>query len=165
MTKISQQRLREILNYNPDTGDFTWRLQIAKRAQIGAVAGGLSHTGYVFIRIEGTAYLAHRLAWLYVHGEWPEGDLDHRDCDPSNNRLSNLRPATPVQNNWNTRKSKNNTSGFKGVHWANQAQRWMARIQINARRVYLGHFDTPEAAHTAYCDAAREHFGEFARFE
>lgn len=164
MAKLTQARLHEFLNYDPDTGLFTWRMQRAYRFKIGDRAG-TSWNGYILIGVDGIRYKGHRLAWLYVHGEWPDGNLDHIDCDRSNNRIANLRLATRTQNGGNSRKSKRNTSGFKGVSWNKDTGRWMANIQFNARPTYLGLFDTREAAHAAYCEAAQKHFGEFARFE
>src|SRR5690554_1763211 len=111
---ITQSDLHEVLNYCPDTGVLTWKKQLAPRGRIGSIAGcaekkGRS-AGRVSIRIHGKLYLAHRLAWFYVHGEWPEL-IDHIDGDPSNNRLSNLRRATKAQNGWNSGPRSHNTSG------------------------------------------------------
>ena len=95
----------------------------------------------------------------------PPADLhvDHIDCDPLNNRRSNLRLATNSQNQWNSKRYRNNTSGFKGVSFHKNNNKWAANIQHNGKQRHLGNFDSPEEAHAAYCKAAEEFFGEFAR--
>lgn len=107
---------------------------------------------------------AHRLAWFYAYGVWPQDQIDHRNGIRSDNRICNLREATNSLNKANERRRTDNTSGFKGVH-RRENGRWRARIGVGNRRLALGDFDTPEAAHTAYCQAAAQHFGEFARAE
>jgi hypothetical protein len=129
----------------------------------GDVAGHLTAQGYWRISVDGRRYLAHRLAWLYVHGEWPAAQIDHVDLDKSNNRFANLREATNAQNKANTRARKDNTSGFKGASWDKRSGRWRARICVVGKDSHLGFFDSAETAHAAYCQAANEAFGEFAR--
>jgi hypothetical protein len=160
---ITQQRLRELLNYDPATGDFTWIDYAAARQTRGAPAGCPNEYGYRLIRLDGRIYRAHRLAWLYVHGHFPVGLLDHRDTDPSNNRFDNLRAATHSLNKANRKAPRSNTSGFKGVGKIKGSSRWAARITIDGKQKHIGMFDTPELASAAYFDAAREAFGEFAR--
>ena|SRR3990167_6112314 len=156
------ERLRGLLHYDSDTGVFTWRVN-RRRVKTGDIAGTVNAQGYVQICIDGRLYLAHRLAWLYVHGEWPSGDLDHWDTNRANNVIGNLRPATNSQNQANSRQRRDNTSGYKGVCWDKRCHRWVAGIYVDGRRRHLGRFDTPEAGHAAYCNAASEYFGEFAR--
>jgi hypothetical protein len=100
-----------------------------------------------------------------VTGEWPPErlEVDHKDCDPSNNRWDNLRLATASQNQANKKVSRANTSGFKGVSWHKDDKRWRAQIRMGGKKVHLGSFDTPESAHRAYSEAAMKHYGEFAR--
>jgi len=112
---------------------------------------------------ERKSYLAHRLAWLYVYGEWPGKNIDHENTIRTHNGVANLREATGTQNNVNIRLPIHNTSGFKGVSWANKYQKWRAAIQIKGKSIFIGHFDSPAVAHTAYLNRARELFGEFAR--
>lgn len=157
--KITQERLKELLHYNPEDGLFTWKVARGCRPA-GSYAGLYKHTGYCVIRADDILYQAHRLAWLYVHGRWPAKHIDHIDCNPSNNRLINLREATDSQNHANKR-PMNPESGFKGVRADNN--KWMARIKINKKTVYLGSFNTREEAHAAYFEAAQRVFGEFAR--
>lgn len=167
MTKplITAERLREVLHYDPETGIFRWLTMTSNRiVHIGAIAGTMTDRGYLKIGIDGHRYLAHLLAWLYIHGEWPPR-LDHRDTVRNHNWIDNLRISTASQNQFNMRRKKSNTSGFKGVSWDKNRQLWRARIRASQREVYLGHHPSREEAHAAYCRAAQEHHGEFARFE
>jgi HNH endonuclease len=162
--RITQARLHEILRYDPETGEFCWRVRLSRASQIGAVAGTVS-LRYRCIRIDGRNYTAHQLAWFYVTGEWATSLVDHRDGDPINNRWDNLRLATRSQNSANRRRNRNNRSGFKGVIWDRRHGGWLARIGKDGRTYYLGRYATAEEAHAAYVAKARELFGEFARAE
>jgi hypothetical protein len=161
MSNLTQERLREILDYDPMTGVFTARIARSSNLPVGAIAGCLRANGYITISICNQSYYGHRLAWLYVHGRWPDGEIDHINCIPSDNRLANLREATRAQNSRNMPVFRNNICGKKGV--SKRAGKWRANITKNKRRVHLGYFDTPEEAHAAYAAAARMHYGEFAR--
>lgn len=163
MTIITADRLRHVLHYNPLTGIFTRKIQTSHNALIGAVAGSLKSSGYWGIYIDNHHYRAHRLAWLYVTGMWPNDQIDHINLNKSDNRIANLREATSFQNGGNTRAHKTNTSGIKGVYWYHRLSKWHAQIRINGRRNHLGYFDNIEDAAFAYRKAAHEHFGEFAR--
>jgi hypothetical protein len=157
---VSQARLRELLRYDPATGVFIWLINKSNRVEFGTVAGSIvEDRGYRSIRIDGRPYRAHRLAWLWMTGEWPSHGIDHINGIPGDDRWANLRAATQSQNLANMRKSSRNTSGFKGVFWHSGARKWRARL----KSIHLGYFDCPAAAHEAYMRAAREHFGEFAR--
>ena len=158
---LAQERLKELMSYDPAAGEFRWRVSRGPR-RAGSVSGCMNVRGYIQIKIDGKDYLAHRLAWLYVHGEFVQ-ELDHINGIRTDNRISNLRPATRSQNNGNARKQSNNTSGLKGVSWYKRLQKWKAQITFNGRYIWLGIFDTREAAHAAYCAKSRELFGEFAR--
>jgi hypothetical protein len=166
MSTITAERLRQLLHYDPERGVFTWLSRPAERSWntrfAGTRAGTINGLGYVVIGILGRRYKAHRLAWLYVHGEWPGRELDHINCDKSDNRIANLRPATRSQNIANSRARSDSTSGLKGVRWHESSRRWLARLTAGGKR-HIGLFDTPEAAHAAYIAAAEKHFGEFAR--
>lgn len=155
---LTADRLREVLAY--EDGVFRWVRPRGKRAA-GAVAGTINVLGYVVICIDSRQYYAHRLAWLYVHGEWPKGEIDHRDMCKSNNKIENLRDATRSENNAN--RGTQRPGRLKGTTWHKRAGRWMASIQVKGRNVYLGLHDTEEAAHAAYLAAAKEHYGDFAR--
>lgn len=156
---LTQARLKEVLKYDPETGQFTWLVSTSNRVKVGAVAGYSRWDGYVCIRIDGILYLSHRLAWLYMTGEWPENEIDHRDLDKSNARWENLRPATRQQNAANM--ATWSATGFKGVH--KDGKGYGARIKIDGKKKYLGYFLTPEEANAAYVKAANDAFGEFAR--
>ena len=137
--ELTQERLKELLHYDPETGVFTWKVQTSNRVHVGDAAGATEPNGYRRIRVDSGNYRAHRLAWLYVHGKFPEGKLDHHDRDKRNNRISNLRPATDSQNGLNKGLQTNNTSGYVGVSWDKQRQKWAAFLTL-AKKVYLGRF-------------------------
>jgi hypothetical protein len=162
--RLTRARLRELLHYDPATGEFRWLKRVSRPTRVGDAAGALEINGYRKITIEGRQYRAHHLAWLYMTGQWRSGLIDHRDGDRSNNRWDNLRRATASQNCANRRLPRNNKCRLKGVT-RTESHRWRAGIHKNGRRRHLGIFSTPEAAHAAYVAAARKLFGEFARAE
>jgi hypothetical protein len=144
--------LSGVLTYDPDTGIFTWRVSTGPRAKVGAVAGALSKDGYIQIRVDGRLYKAHRLAWLWVTGKGPASEVDHINGSKSDNRLCNLRLATPAENQQNQRCShRDSKSGLLGV--TRHRNRWLARITVGGKNEHLGTFDTPELAHAAYLAA------------
>jgi HNH endonuclease/AP2 domain len=155
--RLTRARLRELLHYDPDTGDFRWWKRAGNDVRLGEKAG------YLEIRIDKREYQAHQLAWRYMTGRRCRPMIDHRDGDATNNRWTNLRRATPSQNIANSRRSRHNTSGYKGVSF--YRGRWRAVISNKGRSIYLGTFATPKAAHAAYAAVARKLFGEFARPE
>jgi hypothetical protein len=162
---VTAGRLREVLSYDPETGVFVWRERLSTRTRVGDVAGCPCKTnGYVLIRIDGRGYYAHRLAWLYMHGSFPPDEIDHRDGDRANNKLDNLRACSHAQNQKN-RPRQRNKSGFKGVRLERRTGKWFAAIASNGKQTHLGTYHTPEAAHAAYCAAAANLHGDFARFE
>lgn len=155
---LTQARLKELLTYDPATGEFLWSATPRSGVRAGSPAGNISPEGRR-IRIDRKEYKAHRLAWLYVHGAWPAAVIDHINGDPTDNRIANLREATHQQNMANSKRRGDNTSGRKGVARSAAKQvRWRAHF----RGEYLGSFDTEEQAHQAYCTAAADFFGEFA---
>jgi hypothetical protein len=160
--RVTRARLRELLHYDEDTGEFRWRKRMSKTVRAGDVAG-CTGAGRRRIGIDGRTYAAHHLAWFYMTGRWGRPTIDHRDGNPSNNRFSNLRPATSSQNNANRGRPGRNTSGFKGVSPSGGPKKWKASIRKNHQKIHLGYFATPAAAHEAYLAAARKLFGEFAR--
>jgi hypothetical protein len=161
MSGLTSERLRQVLAYDPATGIFVWRNK--PRGRDRTIAGTQTSHGYIQISVDGKLYPAHRLAWLYVHGAWPKGEIDHIDGARANNAATNLRDATHSQNLANQKLSLANTSGFKGVCFNKERNRWVAYIKVLGRRRHLGRFKTPEAAHEAYRQAAVEAFGAFAR--
>lgn len=158
---IDQPTLKRLLDYCPETGIFTWRIGRGGTAWAGTKAGALDANGYINIRIHRRLIKAHRLAWLYVHGVWPSCDLDHRNRNKADNRISNLRLASEAQNVANSITRRDNKCGLKGV--SKRGDRFCARITKNKRRVHLGWFKTAEAASAAYTAEAQKFFGEFAR--
>lgn len=159
---LTAERLREVLDYNPDTGIFVWKIRTADRVKIGTEAGGVDEKGYVRIRVDGGRYRAHRLAWLYVKGVWPSMDIDHEDNNRANNRWFNLREATEGQNRANSRINRNSKTGIKGVREYGR-DRWIAGIRVNGKSQHLGIFECVAAAKLAYEVAAVKGFGQFAR--
>ena len=161
---ITHQRLRELLHYDPLTGIFLRLVSANSRVKVGDIAGSLHKaTGYRRIQIDGRDYMAHRLAWFYVTGEWPTADIDHWNLNRTDNRFCNLREATNSENHANMRARADNTSGFKGVYFHKPNRKWVTQITVIGKRIYLGSFDTKGSAHAAYAAAAKQHFGEFAR--
>ena len=157
LTNLTQNRLKELLHYDAESGIFT-RLTRAGREHIGSVAGRVPNIdGYKSIMLEGSRYQAHRLAWLYVTGAWPEGDIDHINGNKVDNMISNLRDVTRSVNMENQRRSRSDGStGLLGVTM-DPGGKARAQIMVQGRRKYLGLFKTPELAHAAYLDAKRIH--------
>lgn len=170
MKLLTQAYLKERLHYDHEIGVFRWRAKSITRPQdqswntryAGKVAGSLHIEGYISIAIDDVAHLAQRLAWLYMKGEWPEADVDHRNRDRSDNRFSNLRPATRIQNCQNASLSKNNTSGFAGVTFDKQTGKWAAQITVARKNKRLGRFEDKNAAVHARRTAEARYFGAFA---
>ena len=159
---LTQARLKSALDYDPETGVFRWLVATGGRV-IGQAAGSRHCKGYLRIRVDGEQYLAHRLAWLYVTGEWPDRALDHINGDKMDNRIANLRLASASENNMNVSARRSNKTGLKGVFPV--GKRYMAQIRANGKVHYIGRFATPEEAHQAYLQRARELHGDFARAE
>jgi hypothetical protein len=138
------------VGYNPDTGNLFW-LKSGYNRKTGNAIGHLKPSGYLYICHGGKQILAHRMIWKIMTGAWPEHQVDHVNGVKTDNRWANLR------------KRSTNKSGFKGVHWCNSEQRWVAQIRRNYKKFRLGAFATPEEAHAAYVAAATEMHGEFSR--
>lgn len=160
--RVELHRLRDVLAYNANTGDFHWNVKLRAGAPpAGTKAGSINSEGYRYIKIDGRQYSAHKLAWLYVYGEWPSKELDHKNRVKDDNRIENLREATISQQRAN-RFLSSNTSGRKGVSWNRHAKKWRADIMKAGKRYMLGYFDDPDEAALAYRTAAVRLFGEFA---
>lgn len=158
---VSIEKLSALLSYDPQTGHFTRRITTSSNAKTGDIAGTLHKLGYWIISIDGYDFKAHRLAWLYVTGEWPSGDIDHANGIRSDNRFCNLRIATHRQNMANAPRRVDSKHG-KGVKQIRN--RWQARIGKNGI-IHLGTFNTKGEALAAYAGAARAIYGKFSRVE
>lgn len=158
---MDQKYLKSVLNYDPETGVFTWAAARPK-VVVGRSAGSLHRKGYIYMEIDGKHYAAHRLAWFYMTGEMPSGPVDHINREKADNRFVNLRLATHGQNRANSKNT--NKHGLKGVaHKPSlKSKPWVAEITIKGKSKHLGCFSTPEEANACYAHAARQAFGEFA---
>jgi hypothetical protein len=179
---ITQEYLKSILDYNPDTGIFVWRERLVEHFKngkqtkehncnawnaknAGKQTGSQNKNGYLLIWVNYKVYPAHILAYIYMTGKQPDKKIDHKNGNKKDNRWINLRLATDFQNAANSKISKANTSGYKGVTFNKQKNKYAAQIKINYKTIYLGYYKTPEEAHAAYCAAATKYHGEFARTE
>lgn len=166
---LSPEFLREILSYDPLTGDLRWKVSRPPRGRIGAIAGIIDDQGRRKLGIAGEEYFAHRIIWVWMTGAWPEYEVDHRDEIKSNNKWTNLRHVTPSQNHRNRGAQKNNVSGYKGVCFDSSKQKWLATINVRMdgrkKHIHLGWYNSPEEAHTSYCAGALKFHGkEWAHF-
>lgn len=137
---ITQKRLKELLSYDPDTGLFTNRNTRGPKAMAGCIAGSVDSHGYWQIHTYGKVYRAHRLAWLYVYGEFPAHEIDHINGARLDNRLNNLRSVTRAENSRNQGIRSANTSGVCGVSWYKDAKKWRADIGHKGNQIHLGSF-------------------------
>jgi hypothetical protein len=160
-TVLTRDQVRQLLSYDPETGVLRWSSEAASNWR-GRVAGYIGGNGYRVLTIRGHRYRAARLIWVLQTGRWPARIVDHQDRDRSNDRWSNLRPATLGQNNANAGLRGDNRSGFKGVSLCRKTGRWRAAISLNGRPTNLGRYPTPKAAALAYDAAAIAERGEFA---
>ena len=160
MAELTQERLKEVIDYSPILGLF-WHIKARGGVKVGDVAGSKDNKGYIRIGIDGRLHKAHRLAWLYVHGEWPPDQIDHENNDTSDNRLFNLRLASNGQNRANSRKKT--SSIYKGVRWRAQSRKWHTQIGKDGQNHHVGLFDSPVDAARAYDAKAIELFGEYAK--
>lgn len=172
------EQLRQLLRYDPETGKMfwlprpremfptqrsfnTWNSRFAGKEAFTAI----TKEHYRFGTIFGHPFRAHRVAWAIYYGKWPDEFIDHKNGDTEDNRLENLREASNAENMQNAGRPSHNTSGYKGVSFYKPYQKWKASIRAFGKQVHLGYFDAPESAHAAYCEAAKQYHGEFARVE
>lgn len=153
---ITLERLRELLSYDPETGIFIRRITTSSRSLKGSKAGRNNGNGYLRMMIDGYTDYAHRFAWFYVYGKWPEYEIDHIDGNGRNNRISNLRDAPHAQNSQNLSTRSTNKSGMIGVSWMKSYQKWEAYIWVNYKKKNLGYFDDLQEAGAAYLNAKQE---------
>jgi hypothetical protein len=160
--------LDKLFDYQPDLGVITYKVSVGRKIKAGQRAGTITENGYLAIAttIDKKFYVfkAHRLIWYIMTRKDPcHLQIDHIDGNRLNNKFSNLRLATQMQNARNKAPSKKSKSGLKGAHWKEREQKWFSSITINYKNIHLGYFLTPELAHMAYCKAAAELHGDFAR--
>jgi HNH endonuclease/AP2 domain len=160
MPDLTSEELHRILHYDPETGIFTFLVQRGAR-RIGQKAGCPDARGHLIFSIHGRSYRAHRVAWLYVHGRWPAQQIDHIDGIRDNNAINNLREASNLENSRNSKRYVTNKSGFKGVSFCKEKNKWVAHINTKGKTKHLGYFRTPELASILYEKTAKELFGEF----
>lgn len=161
----SQNRIKEVFEYN--NGELYWKKKSSLKSHvaIGSKVGFMAEDGYQTLRLDMGIYKAHRIIWIMFNGQIPKGyEIDHIYGDRSDNRIENLRLATPSNNQYNRSKNKSNRSGFKGVYFETKTGKPVARIQVDKKMKRIGTFNTVEEAATAYRIAAIEYHGEFARF-
>lgn len=153
----SYEEVAELLDYNPDTGEFIRKKRTSNSIKVGDTAGTTNSEGYRQVSIRGKQYYAHRLAWLLHYGEWPRQDLDHINHTRADNRITNLRLADRSTNMKNSTKRADNTSGICGVYWYKPYSKWMALLGYEGGSKFLGYFDTIEEAATARLAANKQH--------
>lgn len=160
---LDQATLRKHLYYDAVGGNFYWRNPPAYSGFLPwSKAGSVNCDGHIKIQLHKKCYLAHRLAWLYVHGQMPRDCIDHKNECKTDNRIENLRQATKGQNNFNTGLRSTNKSGVKGVRWRAESKKWVACFKANYVSINVGSFDTLEEAAKAIHVARIKHHGEFA---
>jgi hypothetical protein len=153
MDELTQLVLKRNFHYDEITGLF----KRINKPRIWHVKGSLTQYGYLNIRVGGKVYFAHRLAWLYVTGNWPKKYIDHINGDKTDNRIINLREATHSENMQNIKGPlRGNKSGFLGVSWSSQNKKWVAQIRCNGSLKVIGRYDSPEEAGLAYLKAKKE---------
>ena len=162
MTEKEIEYIKDNLSYDPDTGHFWWKKKGFSR-RFGLPVGHGSKNGYCRVGIMGKKFYAHRLAFVLMEGHLPE-EVDHINCDKSDNRWSNLRASNTKSNSLNKTAQSNNSCGYKGVHFAKDKSRWVARITVNGVKKHLGYYSTPEEAHQEYVKASKELHGEFSYY-
>lgn len=169
MLELDIDYIRSILMYNGENGTLWWKVRGDVPDRVNTrLAGKMAFTsvndkGYLHGGIHGKSFAAHRVCWAIHYGIWPSNHIDHINGIRNDNRIINLRDATNSQNLMNRGKQVNNKSGYKGVYFRKDRNKWQANIHINGRCMYLGRFDTADKAHDAYCKAANNIHGEFAQ--
>ncbi len=157
MPKPTQPELKKIVKYNPKTGIFTWLISTNNRALIGSEAGCKDGCGYIKIMVNGKQEYAHRLAWLYVNGYFPENDIDHINRDKSDNKISNLRHVSHRCNTRNCKVAANSKTGVTGVTVSSRTPGWFSYIYIDYGKIYLGFFKNFKDAVEARWEAEKKY--------
>lgn len=155
---LSSEILKALLSYDPDTGVFTRIKRTSTRIKCGDIAGAKSDQGYTIIGLLSKRFRAHRLAWLYMTGEWPDEDIDHINGVRSDNRWVNLRSVSRHENLKNASIRSDNSSGVTGVSWDNKNSAWRAKVQVSGKTIHVGRFKLLDDA-LAAVKAARSDCG------
>lgn len=158
---ITPKELKEQLNYDKFTGVFTWKHSKSGNKGAGSVAGNIDKNGYTKIVVNGKDYKAHRLAWLYMHGDFPDM-LDHINGVRTDNSIFNLRECNKSQNAYNQKLRSDTISGVKGVGWYKRTGKWRVRIYIDGIRKCFGYYDDLDAAKDIINKIRSKHHKEFA---
>ena len=148
MTLITQKELKELLEYDENTGVFTWLCDSGSKKVKNKIAGNINNKQYVVIKINRKNYKAHRLAWLYINGEWPKNQIDHINGIRDDNRIINLRNVTKRENQQNRKEHRK--GNLVGATFNKTANKWQSQIQINGKQKFLGLYNTELEAHEAY---------------
>lgn len=158
---LTFDRVNSVLEYEPETGIFRWKVKLSDRSPVGKAAGGHAVCGHWRIRVDGHYYMAHRLAWLLMTGDWPPTEIDHKNRVRDDNKWGNLRCCTHSQNLANANRRSDNSTGFKGVRFDPVLKKYRAVSYKDGKQIYAGIFDDPEAAFEAYRRKSLEIHGEF----
>lgn len=158
--RLTRDRLMELLSFDEGTGNFTW-VKDRRCVKAGRLAGTINNKGYVAIKVDGILYTGHRLAWLWMTGEFPAVEIDHINRVRKDNRPENLREATSSQNKANSGRHPRNTSGIKGVSYVASRGKYLAQISVDNKRKNLGRFKTIAEAEQAYKSAAARFYPGF----
>lgn len=159
--QLTQKRLKELLDYIPESGEFVWKLNRGPRILAGSLAGYLDNKKYRVIKVDNVQFKAHRLAFLWMNGEFPPQDVDHINRNPSDNRWLNLRHATRSQNCINKLPSNRNSSGHVGVYWSKQHKKWRAQCKVGQKQHSLGLFENIQDAFSKVSKFKRKIFGQY----
>ncbi|HCR3032587.1 TPA: HNH endonuclease [Escherichia coli] len=149
------EKIRSALNYNQDSGVFTWAESRGSQSK-GSIAGSVNSDGYIAIQVFGITYLAHRLAWLFVYNEMPPQEIDHINRRKTHNAISNLRLASRSQNTSNSSVRDDSESGVKGIRYRKDIGKYQCRLTIDGKRVCVGSYSTIEEAINARQEAVNQ---------
>lgn len=156
-------KIEDCISYNPYTGVLTWSTRVNNSVSVGQTLGTRHNKGYLFFRLNKKFYFCHKVAWFLHYGCWPSGEIDHINGDKSDNRITNLRDVTHLQNMCNTPSRQKTSSKYKGVHIIKTTGKWRATLWNGCSKLHLGVFSCEKEAALAYDTEARKVFGEYAR--
>ena len=158
---VTQEFLKAVLNYDQDTGIFTWKVSPARQVFSGDIAGTKRKDEYIQIKVDNELILSHRLAWIYMYGYLPKY-IDHINGQRDDNRITNIREVSNQQNSLNSKISKNNTSGIKGVYWDKNRNKWAVRLFVNGKCKFFKRFDDMDLAKLVIEEVRNKYHGKYA---